>query len=120
MNKLILASLVTITVLAIATPVLAYKGNPEIKGPNYSPERHEAMEVIFAKRDYQGWLKLMENKAFRLKEVVNSQAKFDEFAKANEEGADALAKFRADNGLTGQGNGRGMGRRDGTGYGMNR
>ena len=93
MNKLILASLTGIAVLAIATPAFAYKGNPAVQGPNYSPERHEAMEVVFEKNDYQGWLKLMENKAWRLKEVVNSQAKFEEFVRARTSGADALAKF---------------------------
>lgn len=66
------------------------------------------MEVVFEKNDYQGWLKLMENKAWRLKEVVNSQAKFEELAKAHEAGADALAQFRADNGLGTQ---MGMGQR---------
>ena len=119
MNKLILASLTGIAVLAIATPAFAYKGNPAIQGPNYTPERHEAMEVVFEKRDYNGWLKLMEGKAWRLKEVVKNQVKFNEFVKAREAGVDALAKFRADNGL-GQGNGSGMGRHDGTGYGRNR
>ncbi len=106
MNKLILASLTGIAVLAIATPALAYRGNPDIQGPNYSPERHEAMEVVFEKGDYQGWLKLMEGKAWRLKEIVNSEAKFIEFAKAHVAGADALAKFRSDNSLTGMGYGR--------------
>ncbi len=120
MNKLVFASLTGIAVLAIATPVFAYRGNPEVQGPNYSPERHEAMEVVFEKNDYQGWLKLMEGKAWRLKEVVNSQLKFEEFARAHEAGTDALAKFRTDNGLTGQGNGSRQGARDGSGYGRNR
>lgn len=111
MNKLILASLTGIAVLAIATPAFAYRGNPAVQGPNYSPERHEAMKVVFEKNDYQGWLKLMENKAWRLKEVVNSQAKFEEFARAHKAGADALAQFRANNNLTPQmGMGRGRNR----------
>lgn len=111
MNKLILASLTGIAVLAIATPALAYRGNPAMQGPNYSPERHEAMEVVFEKNDYQGWLKLMENKAWRLKEVVNSQAKFEEFVRAHGSGTEGLAQFRASNGL---------GTQMGTGYGRNR
>jgi hypothetical protein len=69
------------------------------------------MQVAFAKNDYQGWLKLMENRAMRLKEVVNSESKFNEFAKAHQAGAEALAQFRANNGL---------GNRMGTGYGRNR
>ena len=119
MNKLILASLTGIAVLAIATPAFAYQGNPDVRGPNYTPERHEAMEVVFEKNDYQGWLKLMEGKAWRLKEVVNSQLKFEEFAKAHEGGTESLAKFRSNNGL-GTPNGRGAGLRDGSGYGRNR
>ncbi len=99
MNKYLLASLTGIAVLAIATPAFAYKGNPAVQGPNYTPERHEAMEVVFEKNDYQGWLKLMENKAWRLKEVVNSQAKFEEFARAHNRGTDALAQFKAENNL---------------------
>lgn len=35
MNKLILASLTGIAVLAIATPAFAYRGNPAVQGPNY-------------------------------------------------------------------------------------
>lgn len=119
MNKLILASLTGIAVLAIATPALAYKGNPEVQGPNYTAERHEAMEVVYAKNDYQGWLKLMEGKAMRLKEVVNSKAKFAEFAKAHEGGTEALNAFRTSHGL-GQGTGSQQGSRDGSGYGRNR
>ena len=111
MNKYLLASLTGIAVLAIATPVLAYQGNPAVQGPTYSPERHEAMEVVFEKNDYQGWFKLMEGKAWRLKEVVNSQDKFEQFAKAHEAGVDALAQFRADNNL---------GTHMGNGYGRNR
>ncbi len=106
MNKLILASLTGIAVLAIATPAFAYKGNPDVRGPNYTVERHEAMEQVFEKGDYQGWLKLMEGKAYRLKEVVNSQAKFNEFRKARNAGSAELAKFRESNGLNGQGYGR--------------
>jgi hypothetical protein len=120
MNKLILASLTGIVILAIATPTFAYKGNPEIQGPNYSPERHEAMEAVFEKGDYQGWLKLMEGKAWRLKEVVSTQEKFEAFSKAHEAGADELAKFRQENGLTGMGNGSRTGNQDKVGYGRNR
>lgn len=121
MNKYILASLTGIAVLAIATPALAYKGNPDVQGPNYTPERHEAMEQVFASGDYQGWHKLMENKAWRLKEVITNEVKFQEFAKAHEAGEDALTQFRVDNGLNGNmGSGSQRGMRDGSGYGRNR
>ena len=111
MNKYLLASLTGIAVLAIATPAFAYQGNPAQQGPNYTSERHEAMEVVFEKNDYQGWLKLMEGKAWRLKEVVNSQAKFEEFARAHRSGEPALSQFRSKNNL---------GTQRGSGYGRNR
>lgn len=120
MNKLILGCLTGIAVLAIATPALAYQGNPDVQGPNYSPERHEAMEDVFEKKDFQSWLKLMEGKAWRLKEVVTTPAKFAEFAKARLAGTDAMTSFRNENGLTGQGNSNRQGARDGSGYGRNR
>jgi len=110
MNKLILASLLGVTVLVFASTANAYKGDPSIQGPNYSPERHEAMQTVFANSDYQGWLKLTEGKAMGLKRVVNSEAKFKEFAQAHEAGTEAMAKFRESNGLTGQGNRSGYGR----------
>lgn len=110
MNKIILASLLGITVLAFATTVNAYKGDPSVQGPNYSPERHEAMQVVFENEDYEGWLKLTEGRAMGLKRVVTSEAKFKEFAQAHRSGADAMAKFRESNGLTGQGSRSGYGR----------
>ena len=113
MNKLVLASLTGIAVLAIATPAFAYKGDPSVQGPNYSPERHEAMTVAFAKNDYQGWLKLMENKAWRLKDVVNSQSRFEEFVKARAKGVEGMQQFRAKYNL-------GTGSQNGSGYGRNR
>lgn len=111
MNKLVLASLTGIAVLAIATPAFAYKGNPDVQGPNYTPERHAAMEQVFASKDYNGWLKLMEGKAWRLKEVVNSQAEFEAFVQARESGAESLAQYRAKHNL---------GTHMGGGYGRNR
>ncbi len=33
----------------------AYRGDPNVKGPNYSQERHEAMEKAFEKKDYEAW-----------------------------------------------------------------
>lgn len=99
MKKYILASLIGIAALAIATPALAYKGNPDLQGPNYSPARHEAMEKVFSTNDFQGWLKLMEGKAWRLKEVVNTEAKFKELVRARKQGEDAMLKFRTENNL---------------------
>ena len=94
MNKLVLASLASITVLALATPVLAYQGDPSKVGPNYTPERHELMEQIFARGDYAAWLGQMEGRGWRLKEVVNNATTFRAYASAHTAGTAALTQWR--------------------------
>ncbi len=39
--------------------VFAYKADPSKTGPNYSPERHDAMLKAFENRDYDSWYELM-------------------------------------------------------------
>ncbi len=62
--------------------VLAYKGDPNIKGPNYSVQRHEAMEKAFETNNYNAWKGLMAGKGGRVTQVVNA-SNFSEFAKAH-------------------------------------
>ncbi len=96
---------------------MAYQGDPSVKGPNYSTERHEAMEEAFENEDYDAWKNLMEGKG-RVTEVINED-NFAKFAKAHElmEQGDITEaqEIRQELGL-GQHNGsmKGMGR------GMNR
>ena len=113
MKKTIIAGLSVITLLASSTSASAYRGDPNVKGPNYTTERHESMERAFKTYNYDSWLKLMEGRAFRLKEVVKNKTSFTEFAKAHESGIDALNAFRAKYNL-------GMGKQDGSGQGRNR
>jgi len=98
---------------------LAYKGDPNVKGPNYTAERHEAMTRAFANNDYNAWKELMAGKG-RVTQVVNAQ-NFSKFAEAHKlalEGKkDEAAKIRTELGLglrngsgQGQGQGNGMGR----------
>lgn len=93
---------------------LAYKGDPNIKGPNYTEERHEAMEKAFENKDYNAWSKLMEGKG-RVTQVINAQnfAKFAEAHELAEQGKTAEAKkIRTELGLglqNGSGKGQGMG-----------
>jgi len=61
---------------------LAYRGDPAVKGPNYSVERHEAMTKVFANKDYTGWKNLMAGKG-RVTQVVN-QDNFARFAEAHQ------------------------------------
>lgn len=65
-----------------AGSVMAYQGDPSVKGPNYSTERHEAMEEAFENEDYDAWKNLMEGKG-RVTEVINED-NFAKFAKAHE------------------------------------
>lgn len=120
MNKKILG-LVGIATLALGALVilpsmsLAYRGDASVKGPNYTVERHDAMEKAFDSNDFTAWQKLMTGRG-RVTQVVNKDnfAKFAEIHKLTEEGKTAEAqKLRAELGLglrdgRGQGMGRGM------------
>ncbi len=118
MKKSLIAGLSVVTLLASATAASAYRGDPSVQGPNYSPERHAAMTAAYAagENGYSNWLKLMENRAWRLKEVITNKKIFAEFASAHQNGVEAVSAFRAkyNLGVAGQG------RRDGSGYGRNR
>jgi hypothetical protein len=61
--------------------IQAYQGNPSIKGPNCTPERHEAMEKAFANNDYNSWKELMFGKG-KVTQIVN-QNNFARFAQAH-------------------------------------
>lgn len=112
MNKnKIMAGLTLVTLVAASVPaVLAYQGDVNLKGPNYSPERHEAMNQAFEKNDYNAWKKLMEGKNSRVTQVINEKnfAKFAQAHKLQLEGkTDEANKIRIELGL-GLNNGRGM------------
>ena len=96
--------------------VLAFRGDPNVKGPNYSAERHEAMTQAFEHKDYNAWKTLMAGRG-RATQVVNAQ-NFARFAEAHalalEGKTDEANKIRAELGL-GLKNGTGMGQ--GMGYG---
>jgi len=107
---------------ASASTALAYRGDPTVKGPDYSVERHEAMTKAFENKDYDAWKNLMTGKG-RVIQVVNKDnfAKFAEAHALAEQGKTAEAqKIRQElglglhNGLGKASGGMGMGR------GMNR
>jgi hypothetical protein len=96
----------------------AYQGNPSVKGPNYTPERHEAMTKAFAANDYTAWASLMQGKG-RATQVINKDnfAKFTEAHNLALEGkTDEAQKIRQELGL-GLRNGTGN---NGGGMGMHR
>lgn len=84
-NKTIMFGLTTLILggLVLAPKAVeAYRGDPSVKGPNYTKERHEAMEKAFASKDYNAWKNLMQNRG-RVTQVIN-QDNFTQFAKAHE------------------------------------
>lgn len=119
MNKKILG-LVGVATLALGALVIipsmtqAYRGDATIKGPNYTVERHDAMEKAFDGNDFTAWQKLMVGRG-RVTQVVNKDnfANFAEIHKLTEEGKTVEANvLRTELGLglhNGQGKGMGMG-----------
>lgn len=119
-NKYIALSAIAVAgvvgAFTISQAALAYRGNPDQTGPNYSPERHAAMQKAFESSDYNAWKEQMNGRG-RVTEVVNEQ-NFSRFAEMRklmlEKKYDEANKIRAELGL-GQGNERGNGQ--GTGQG---
>jgi hypothetical protein len=91
----------------------AYRGDPSVKGPNFTEERHTAMEKAFEAKDYNAWKNLMQGRG-RATQVVNAQnfAKFAQAHELAEQGKIAEAnQIRQELGLGMQnGSGMGMGR----------
>jgi hypothetical protein len=101
--------------LSSASSALAYQGNSSVRGPLYTPERHEAMEKAFATNDYTAWKNLMQGRG-RVNEVITKD-NFSQFAKAHtlaESGNYTEANaIRTSLGLNGGNGGCGMGGRTG-------
>lgn len=70
------------TMGVFASSALAYKGDPAVKGPSYSAERHAAMEKAFESKDFDAWKNLMQGKG-RVGQVVTKD-NFAKFAEAHE------------------------------------
>ncbi|MBT4277656.1 hypothetical protein HOD96_02840, partial [Candidatus Falkowbacteria bacterium] len=68
-----LVALVATTGIAVST--FAYQGDPNVKGPDYTPERHEAMTQAFENVDYNAWKEARgETKGKgRMMEVINEE-----------------------------------------------
>ncbi len=65
----------------VGNSAFAYRGNPDEKGPNYTPERHALMQEAFNNNDYNSWKELMAERGnVRVVEVINEE-NFESFAK---------------------------------------
>lgn len=67
--------------MLLTTSAWAYRGDPNVQGPNYSPERHQAMIQAFENNDYNAWKEQMAGKG-RVTQVIN-QDNFARFAEAH-------------------------------------
>lgn len=65
-----------------AGAVYAYQGDAMVRGPQYSQERHEAMERAFETNNYDAWKNLMEGRG-RISQVVTKD-NFSRVAEAHE------------------------------------
>ncbi|MBT4824376.1 hypothetical protein HN695_07170 [Candidatus Woesearchaeota archaeon] len=113
-----LLALMVVGLIASTSLVSAYKGDYITKGPDYTDERHEAMESAFESLDYDAWEQLMtENGRYpRVVDVV-TEDNFEIFVRAHEAGEsgdyELATELRAELGLN-----NGNGPKDGTGYGQ--
>jgi len=120
-NKILTLSLLGLVFggLVLPTAVEAYRGDPNVKGPYYSAERHEAMTKAFANKDYNAWKNLMQARG-RVTQVINKDnfARFAQMRQLMLEGKTEEAnKIRTELGL-GLHNGSGWGQKNG--YRINR
>ncbi len=115
MNKKIIIGAVALLLgglTILPKTIFAYQGNPAVKGPDYTAERHAIMTEAFENNDYNKWKEQMQGKG-RVVEVIN-ESNFSLFAQAHklaEEGKiDEANKIRQELGL-------GLGGRKGNGSG---
>jgi len=130
-TKILTGSILTLALVATGiSEASAYQGDPNVEGPNYSPERHETMTAAFASGDYTTWTSIMaENtKHGRVMDKVTAD-NFGTFVSAHNlalsgdiEGAKELRTkmglgMKDGSGQGQYGEGKGNGLRDGNGKG---
>lgn len=122
---LLTATLITTGIVIGPKAVDAYRGDPNVQGPNYTEEHHEAMTNAFTSGDYQAWKNLMQGRG-RVTQMVNEQnfARFVQAHNASLAGdMQTAAAIRAELGLglhDGSGYRGGQGQGQGRGNGYNR
>ena len=90
--------------ILISSLAMAYQGDSSVKGPEFSDERHVAMQDAFAEGDYEAWYDLMveTGRSPRILEVI-TEDNFDDFVEAKELAMDgdlsALNELKAELGL---------------------
>jgi len=117
----VLALLSLMIVGIVAAGALAYRGDPDVTGPNYNEEAHDLIEAAIESGDYDEWIALREEYGLpmngRIFDVIdeNNFYLFSEMHEAMEEGdLDRAQEIRTELGLglgqmnRGEGQGKGM------------
>ena len=97
-----------VSAAGVAYAAYAYQGDPGQRGPNFSQERHEAMQKAFESNDYNAWKELMNGRG-RVTQIVNEAnfARFSEMHRLMLEGKyDEANQIREELGLRAQNRGR--------------
>jgi len=80
-SKIITGTAALVALVAVgglAGVSFAYQGDPDVKGPEYSEERHDSMEEAFENKDYNTWRELMDSRG-RVTDVITEE-NFEKFA----------------------------------------
>lgn len=92
--------------LASLVSVLAYRGDPNVKGPNYNEEVHEQLEAAIESGDYNAWIAIRKENNLpmngRIFQVINADNfdKYKELHNAMQSGDyDTANTIRAELGL---------------------
>lgn len=103
-----------------AKSTLAYRGDPNVLGPNCTAEKRQAVQNAIKNRDYNAWKNLMGDRGITRKITAQNFNRFAEMVKLRLEGKiDEANKIRAELGL-GLRNGTGSMFRKGTGQNLNK
>lgn len=114
-NKILMAVMALFVIGMLSLSVFAYKGNPNVKGPNYNEELHEQLEAALEAKNFNSWLKIRQENNLPMKgkifQVINAENfdKYVELHNAQKNGdIETVSKIRAELGL-GQGQMKKMG-----------
>ena len=120
-NKILMALMAVFVISLMSLGVIAYRGDPNVQGPNYNADVHEQLEAALENGDYELWLSIREDNNLPTRGKIFSMIDEDNFDlfvnlhEANEVGdVDAANAIRAELGLgqgmmrRGNSNGRGM------------
>ena len=104
MKKTMLFGLLAILAISAIGLATAYRGDYTTKGPDFSEEKHIAMQAAFESHDYSAWREIMteSGKHSRVLDVITEE-NFETFVLAREAGKagdlELAAKLRSELGL---------------------